>query len=333
MAAGKRVGLAGAALAAISATALGVAKGVAVNDRRRDGRSKDQLLLDASDTDIPNADHHHLTMADGAHIHVVSRGVAHSERPVVVLLHGVTLSSKIWKYAFDALSDDFRVVAIDWRGHGRSVAGVDGFGLAQLAADLAEVLTQLDLRQCVIVGHSMGGMALMRFCGDHATTLQERVKAIMFLSTASGDIGMATVPAALRGGVKRILEAAPIARRASWTLPGDLGYSMVRVTFGDRPDPEWVEETRNILAEMDSSATAASFVPLLSHDASKVLPTLALPVVVMVGSEDRLTPPSQAKRTASLIRNAELALVEGAGHMIMLERQTRFHQAIRSLCQ
>jgi pimeloyl-ACP methyl ester carboxylesterase len=336
MPAAKRAGIAGAALAVVSATALGVAKGIAMNDRRRDGRSKKQLLLDAGDTDITDADHHQLTMADGANIHVVSRGSGRTKSaqdPVLVLLHGVTLSSKIWKYTFDALGHDFHVVAPDWRGHGRSVAGSDGFGLEQLASDLSEILTQLDLRQCVIVGHSMGGMALMQFCGLHQAVLDERVKALMFLSTAAGDIGMATVPAALRGGVRSILGATPIARRASWTLPGDLGYTMVRATFGERPDPEWVEETRAIVAEMDSDATAASFVPLLSHDATNVLPQLQLPVMVVVGTEDRLTPPSQAKRIASLVPGAELVTLDGPGHMIMMERQTRLHQLLRQLCE
>jgi pimeloyl-ACP methyl ester carboxylesterase len=334
MTASKQAGIAAAAVAALSATALGVAKGIAVNDRRRVGRSKDQLLLDARDTDIADATHHQLTMADGATIHVVTRGPAASRSaPTVVLLHGVTLSSKVWKYAFAALGTDFHLVAIDWRGHGRSTAGVDGFGLTQLGKDLAEVLTQLDLHNCVVVGHSMGGMALMQFCGDQRNVLCQRVKALMFLSTAAGDVGLATVPAALRSGVRRILATNPIARRASWTLPGDLGYSMVRVTFGDHPDPEWVEETRNIVVEMDTEATAASFVPLLSHDATAVLPTLTLPTKVVVGTEDRLTPPSQAKRIASLIPNAELVILDGPGHMIMMERQDRFHELVRALCE
>jgi pimeloyl-ACP methyl ester carboxylesterase len=329
----KGLGITGAAIAAVSATALGVAKGVAMNDRRRVGRSKEQVLLEASDTHVEDAQHHQLTMADGASIHVVSRGPRDDGKPVVVLLHGVTLSSQLWKQAFGALSNDMHVVALDWRGHGRSVAGTKGYGLELLASDLAEVLVQLDLRNAVIVGHSMGGMALMHFAGQHQTELRNRVRALMFLSTAASDVGMATLPAVMRGGVRRLLSTVTIARRASWTLPGDVGYTMVRATFGDRPDPEWVEETRVIVAAMDADATAASFVPLLAHDATEVLPTIELPVMVVVGTEDRLTPPAQAKRIASLVPGAELVVLDGPGHMVMLERQDRFHQLVRSLCE
>ncbi len=324
----KQVGIVGAALAAVSATALGVAKGVAMNDRRRVGRSKDQLLLEAN-TDAADVSHHHLTMADGANVHVISRG--QRSMPTVVLLHGVTLSAKVWKEAFAELGSDHHVVALDWRGHGQSIAGTAGYGLDLLASDLAEVLTQLDLKDCVIVGHSMGGMALMRFCGDQTPVLADRVKALMFLSTAAQEIGLATVPAALQGAVRRVLTANPIAKRASWTLPGDLGYSMVRVTFGDQPDPEWVELARNIVADMDPDATAASFVPLLGHDATKILPSIRVPVTVVVGTEDRLTPPSQAKRIASLIPHARLVILTGPGHMIMLEQQREFHRLVREL--
>jgi pimeloyl-ACP methyl ester carboxylesterase len=337
MTAAKNAGIAGLVLGALSATALGVAKGIAMNDRRRAGQSRDQIdtAVTAQLTQTPNSfptTHHQLTMADGASIHVVLSeprvGV-----PVIVLLHGVTLSSQIWSPAMTLLCDDYQVVAMDWRGHGRSVAGAAGFGLDLLASDLAEVLTQLSLSQCVIVGHSMGGMALMQFCGSRSEAMSKRVKALMFLSTACADVGVTTVPAFLRGAVRRMLQSGPISKRASWTAPGDLGYSMVRATFGDRPDPVWVEAARDIVSEMDSDATAASFVPILSHNATKILPHITIPVTVVVGTQDRLTPPTQAKRTASLIKHARLVILEGPGHMIMLERQPEFVALVRELAQ
>ncbi len=336
MAASRKVGVAGIALGALSATALGIAKGIAVNDRRRAGRSKDQVQLDAA-RELGNVSaggavtHRQLTMTDGASVHVTSSGRRSAQKPTIVLLHGVTLSLQIWAPVTAVLADEFHVVALDWRGHGRSVAGSDGFGLDLLARDLAEVLTQLDIARCVIVGHSMGGMALMQFCGNHSALLAERVRGLMFLSTASCNVGMATVPAFLQGGARRLLGSGLIARRTSWTLPGDLGYSMVRATFGDDPDPVWVEAARDIVSEMDPDASAASFVPILSHDATKILPKISLPVTVVVGTQDRLTPVNQAKRTCSLIKQARLVVLDGPGHMIMFERQAELVQLIREL--
>jgi pimeloyl-ACP methyl ester carboxylesterase len=327
-----KAGIAGAAVGALGASMLGVAKAVAVNDRRRTKVSKQQAKVAAALADPSDAIHRTLTLSDGATYHVVERqpsGVP--SEPPVVLLHGVTLSTRIWHHALDELGSSCRAVAIDWRGHGRSVAGADGFGLDILARDLAEVVTQLDLRSCVIVGHSMGGMALMRFAADHPAVLHERVGGLLFLSTACADVGVGALPNVVRAGVRRMMSLSPIARRASWTLPGDLGYTMVRLTFGDRPTPLGVELARDIVANMDPDATAASIVPLLGHDARASLPRVTLPTMVMVGSEDRVTPPAQARKIASLISGAELIELDGPGHMIMLERPARLHQAIRKL--
>ncbi len=326
---GRNAGIAGAVLAAVTTAGLATAKGVAIRDRRRTGTSKQAALVAAALTDPSDAIHHQLTLRDGASIHVVERGSA--DAGTIVLLHGVTLSTRVWHHALDALGDDLRTVAIDWRGHGRSVAGDLGYGLEILADDLAEVLEQLDIKGAVVVGHSMGGMALMRFCGDHRTVFEKRVSALMFLSTACADVAVSTIPSALRGAIKAIGSRNFIARRASWTLPGDLGYSMVRVTFGEKPQAVWVEHARHIVAEMDPDATAASVIPLLTHDATAVLSTISVPTMVVVGTADRVTPVRQARKIASRIPDSELIEMEGAGHMIMLERQSRFHSLVRVL--
>jgi pimeloyl-ACP methyl ester carboxylesterase len=323
----------GLVLGAAAAAALGAAKGVAVNDRRRSGRSKSESQ--ALPPEPHGTQHRTLRMTDGAQIHVMTCGLPPSQvrrgTPTVVLLHGVTLSGRVWHRSMAELGRDHNVVVPDWRGHGRSIAGSDGFGLDLLASDLASILEQLDLRDCVIVGHSMGGMALMHLCGNHRSVLDARVRALMFLSTAAGEVGVATLPAAVRGAVRGVLSQRPLARRASWTLPGDAGYAMVRVTFGERPDPVWVEEARDIVGEMDPEATAASFVPLLSHNATSALAGLTLPVMVVVGTKDRLTPPAQARRIVALVPNARLVVLDGPGHMVMLERQAEFVSLVRSL--
>jgi pimeloyl-ACP methyl ester carboxylesterase len=330
---GQQAGIAGAVVGAAATAVLGVAKAVAVNDRRRAGTTAQQARLAGGLADPSDARQFTLTLSDGASIHVVERGATLStpSLPPIVLLHGVTLSTRIWHHVLNDLGDVTRVVAFDWRGHGRSTAGSDGFGLPILARDLAEVLTQLDLHDAIIVGHSMGGMALMRFCADHPSVLSERVDGLMFLSTAAANVGTAMVPGAVRDSVRKMLSLTPVAKRASWILPGDLGYSMVRMTFGEQPPPAAVELARDIVAGMDSNATAASFVPLLAHDVTATLPRLRLPVTVVVGSQDRLTPPAQAHRLASLIPQSVVVELDGPGHMIMLERPAELHRLIRDL--
>ncbi len=331
MSTSRKITITGAIVATLAAAGVAATSGVAFNDRRRTGTTRRQAQVAATLSDPSDARQRMLTMSDGAIVHVVERGPVGATP--IVLLHGVTLSTRVWHQALDAMGEQFRVVALDWRGHGTSTAGRDGYGLEVLARDLSEVLEQLDLRGAVVVGHSMGGMALMRFCGNHPEVLKDRVAGLVFLSTAATDVVGATLAPFVRSLVQRVAQRPGVAALTSWTAPGDLGYCMVRFTFGARPAPVWVEQVRHIVSTMDPAATAASVVPLIRHDARGVLPTVTIPALVLVGSNDRVTPPSQARVIASLLTNAELVELDGPGHLIMLERQAQFHRLVTRLAE
>ena len=141
--------------------------------------------------DLPaDVTHRTVPTPDGGELHLIERGEG---RPLV-LLHGITLRADVWAPQFHQLADRYRVIAVDLRGHGTSTAGTDGYGLPRLATDLATVLETLDLRDAVFVGHSMGGMTIMQFCGDHPDVLDERVAGVVFVATRAH----AVVPALRR---------------------------------------------------------------------------------------------------------------------------------------
>ena len=137
-----------------------------------------------------------LTAPDGGRIHVVERG---SGRPLV-LVHGMTMSSGIWSRQLAELSDRYRVVALDLRGHGRSAAGRDGFQIEAVAGDIAVALEGLDLEDAIVVGHSMGSMALIQFCASFAPARSRRVAGLVFLSASPGVV----VPGGVRWVSERI---------------------------------------------------------------------------------------------------------------------------------
>ncbi|MCU1499787.1 MAG: putative hydrolase or acyltransferase of alpha/beta superfamily, partial [Acidimicrobiales bacterium] len=127
---------------------------------------------------------HQIATPDGGSVHVIEKGEG---RPLV-LLHGITLRSDVWAPQFHQLADRYRVVAVDLRGHGGSRAGSDGFGLPRLAGDLAAVLEELDLRDAILVGHSMGGMTIMEFSGLYPDVLAERVAGLVFVATRAHQV-------------------------------------------------------------------------------------------------------------------------------------------------
>jgi len=264
---------------------------------------------------------HGLPTDDGGEAHVLERG---SGRPLV-LLHGITLSTVTWHYQLVDLADRYRVVAVDHRGHGRSRMGSDGCTLELLARDLAGVLDALDLRQVVLVGHSLGGMTLMRFLVDHPEVRDQRVAGVVLLATAPAGV----VP--LFGKVLTARAVAPLTRggaRYAGRLPGrhlpsnDLSFVLTRLAaLGRSASPTHVELTRAMTAATPPSIVVELGESLVGFDVRDGLSDVKLPALVVVGTHDRITPPKRSEEIARLLPGAELVVLPGAGHMPMFERR------------
>ena len=254
-----------------------------------------------------------VTGHDGGSISVVSRG----EGPTVVLSHGVTLSVRTWvKQMEDLPAQGFRVVAFDHRGHGQSTVGDQGHTLEALAWDMRSVLEALDLRDVVLVGHSMGGVAVQMLCLRFPEVVAERVAGIVLLSTLAKThlSGNRRLAAAL----ERLTSSFPDSSRM--LSARELGLVVCRLGFGRHPQPSHVELTRQMILACDPETRRAAPAVLLGLDLTDSLPSIAVPTLVIGGTADLITPPSESRRIARLVPGARLELLEGAGHMLMLER-------------
>jgi pimeloyl-ACP methyl ester carboxylesterase len=275
--------------------------------------------------------HHTLESADGGTIHLIDTGTG---RPVV-LLHGVTLQWWVWSAAIRLLRDRYRVVAWDMRGHGRSTAGRHGVTLEDAARDLAQVLEALDLHDAIIVGHSMGGMVAGRFACQQPDELRNRVSAILFLATSAA-------PLSIKGLAGGLSAAAGVAARfgtASIRNPRlayhwrdtDLSAAMVRLAFGRHPTARMVDDVRTMLAETSHETLAEAGAAIADHDVRDELATVSVATTVVVGDQDRLTPPGHARALAELVAGTELIVLPGIGHQVMQEAPDALVAAIDKL--
>ncbi len=294
--------------------------------------------------------HHTISTDDGAKIHVVERGKG---RPIV-LLHGVTLSADIWALQMRELSEDFRVIALDQRGHGLSVPGTERFGKEtyeiknkessigspvtyRMAMDLKSVLEELDLRDVILVGHSMGGMVAMEYSVNLASnTPDEKVSALALTSTAADQLvripGIEGASEPLMVGVDSLLKTA--SRRKDHFIPkGDLSYWTTRLAFGKSPDPAHVCLTEDIIRAVAPAWVTEILSSLVKFNISSQLHTIKMPTSVLVGSSDVLTPPWYARRIAARITNSELYVIPGCGHMSMLERPADLAKMLQALAK
>lgn len=305
------------AAAATAAVAAGAAYVLARQARRWRAGPED---LESAGLILP-ADlvHHHLPTTDGGSVHVVERGTG---RPLV-LVHGVMLGVEIWAPQLRRLSDRHRVLAVGQRGHGSSRAGRGGYSLERLADDLLEVLALLEVTGAVLVGHSMGGMVALLSAIERPEVLRRHVASLVLLATSAGPLvpgpAAALVGAGLAGAAGRGLQRS--ARRGRTILPGnDVGTWLARASFGAHPGAAEVALTRAALDRMSPAAMAGLLGPLLAYDVHRRIHEVDLPTRVVVGSRDVLTPPHQARAIVRGIPGAELRVLPGCGHMVMLER-------------
>jgi pimeloyl-ACP methyl ester carboxylesterase len=258
-----------------------------------------------------------LTAHDGGTIHVVERGQG---RPLV-LLHGVTLQAEAWAPLLHLLGEHFRVIAVDVRGHGLSSPGTEGIGRLRAAADLATLLEQLDLRDAIVMGHSMGGMILGEFCRHHHDVLDERVAGLVFMSTAVSELLLPAVAPAVLAGAGRLRRRVESGRRVPRLIgDNDRSLLMTRTAFGAHPSGVAVAQAARLGAAVDERYYLPLWIDLLDYNGESALDTVDQPALVLVGSRDTLTPVRSARRIVEHLAHGELHVLPAAGHQLMQER-------------
>ena len=272
---------------------------LALDDLDHAGHSSD---LDGDDLE--------LTSHDGARLAVHVCGP--DDGPVVVLAHCWTGSQHTWApVTRRLLAKGCRVVRWDQRGHGRSVAGHKRHSVEGLADDLETVLRELDLRDVVLAGHSMGGMTIQALATHHRDVFHERTKGIVLIATAGH-----AVRNPVNGAALDLIAANRLERL--FERPGT-GRVLVRSSFGRSPKAGHVH------------ATLADWLATPAHVRNEFLRAFAeldlregnaaidVPTQILVGSFDTLTPVFAARALHATIPGSTLRILPGKGHMLPYE--------------
>jgi pimeloyl-ACP methyl ester carboxylesterase len=254
----------------------------------------------------------------------------------VLFVHGFTARLGEFELQRDLLRRaGVRAVLYDHRGHGRSAWGpAEGATLEQLARDLQVVLDRVvPPGPVVLLGHSMGGMTVMALARQRPELFGDRVVGAFLLATSAGEVVEAGVVGRgvrllrrlhLIGVYLRLLRlCSPVLERfrKRGTVAGRVFTR--RYLFGkdDAGDADLVTEVQHMLEETPMTVTAAFYATFLAHDEVASLAALrGVPVTVLCGTHDRLTPLAHSRRIAAELPDAELVVVPGAGHSVNVSR-------------
>ena len=238
-------------------------------------------------------------------------------KSVLVFIHGLGESLDSWSYQIEAFKNDYRVIALDVRGHGLSSDGTLNITIEQMGLDILALLDYLNIYAAHFIGLSMGGM----ICQELTKKNQSRMLSQTLANTAAFPTDAINHP------LSKIVEQVkntPIATMAEYVtkscLPSDTNKSLYTNIF------KMFKNNRQIPYV---AATAATF----SIDFRDVLEDIRIPTLIIVGDLDIITPVWAAKYLHENIKNSKLVIIDGAGHLTKLEKPLLFNQALAEFLQ
>ena len=221
---------------------------------------------------------------------------------------------------------------MDFRSHGMSERPANGdLTLRAMGRDVAAVLdaTTPD-RPAIVVGHSMGAMAVLALAEQRPELFGPRIAGIVLIGAASSDLlrgAMGSVTGLLRprfGSIQAAALRVDRVRKAVLSSPVDLGGMVTRLTqFGpDTPKPV-VDHVVGLARRTPSEVWTDTLPELMEMDLRHAVPRVRVPALVLVGDDDRVTPPAAAVSLAAALPQGRLVVLEEAGHIPMLEQPER----------
>lgn len=246
------------------------------------------------------------TAVDG---HLLQHEV-HGEGAPVLLVHGFPLSREMWRPLVPLLSDRFRLILPDLRGHGASAPSAR-VTMAEFADDLARLLDDVgESRPVTLVGMSMGGYVAFEFCRRH----EARLKALALTNTRA----RADTEDEARG---RRETAVRVLREGSAIV----AEAMLAKLFAPEAPEILRDRWRTIMAATPPAGVAAALEAMATRqDSFTTLRRLACPVQIVAGALDPITPPDDSRRMHEASPGSRLAILEGTAHMTAVEAPERF---------
>ena len=219
-------------------------------------------------------------------------------RPAVILIHGAGGNNLYWPPEIRRMKDQ-RIYAIDLPGHGKS----EGIGLQSIsdyAHSVLDFMEALKIHKAVFVGHSMGG-AIALWLGIH---------------NPSRTLGLGLISTAPR---LRVAPALVSSSSVAATLPEAIKFT-ISMAFGPHADPHVKELAAQRMEETRYPVLHGDFLACEVFDETSLLGRAKAPALIVCGSEDRMTPVRYSEVLHSRLKKSLLHIVDGAGHMVMLEQ-------------
>jgi 3-oxoadipate enol-lactonase len=235
------------------------------------------------------------------------------DAPVVVLSNSLGATVEMWEPQVPALTQRFRVLRYDHRGHGRSAVPPGPYTIGDLAGDVLELLDSLHLDRVSFCGLSMGGMVGMWMAAERPARIDRLALSCTSAHLPPPELWVERAATARGGGMDALADGA----MERWFTPAFRGSQ-----------PETVARIREQVATTPAEGYAACCEAIRDWDFRDRLGEIEAPTLVIAAAHDPSTPPERGRAIAAAIPNARLVLIEEAAHLANIERPDVFTEAL-----
>ncbi len=238
--------------------------------------------------------------------------------PLVIFLHGIGGNRTNWNAQRAALNDRFTAIAWDARGYGLSDDYPGELKFSDFADDLARLMDWLSIERAHLVGLSMGGRILLDFQPRHPT----RVATLTLCDTHFG-FQTALTPQKREEFIR--LRQQPLLEGKTFA---DLAPTLISSLVGPNCSAEATAELHRSILALHKESYLKTIAASVHFEASGDLGAIKVPVQLIYGEHDRLTPSSIGQEMLHLIRDARLNVIPDAGHLSNLEQPAAFNTVL-----
>jgi 3-oxoadipate enol-lactonase len=240
------------------------------------------------------------------------------EAPVIILIHGFPLNMSMWDNQMEALHGLFRVIAYDIRGLGESDAGNDAFSIDLFVDDLISLMDALKISQASVCGLSLGGYIALNAIENYP----ERFEALVLCdTTCTADTTKAKY--------KRMNAVESIINNGVANYAGESVKNLFTPdSFTSKVDE--INAVKQMILNTSELSLCSTILALSARqETCSKLSEINVPVLIMVGKEDIITPPATARVLHKSIKNSSLQVIDHAGHLSNLENPEDFNQHLK----
>lgn len=241
---------------------------------------------------------------------------------VIVFIHGFPFNKWMWERQINLLKSDYRVIAYDVRGHGNSPGNSNEFSIPQFANDLLEFLNELKIEKVILCGLSMGGYIALHAIESYP----EKISALILADTqCAADTDEARE--------KRMKAIASIEQNGLTQYAEDSVKNLFAPSSLENKKEEVALIKKSILDSLHPNVCKTLKALAGRKEKCSVIEKVKVPVLILVGEKDKVTPLVAATKMHELNKGSVLQIIPEAGHISNLENTEEFNKQLQAFVE